>query len=148
MKGLLRAQINTDIFYTSFIRLSGKREVPSLSVSTIGIATVRMTTERAESGQTKIYYNVAVSDLVSGDELRTAGIYRGARGEVGEQYVPLCTSEADFNTNKYIMVDNSVSGSLTEEFSYINVTSNLYSTGVVRGQLRNEHVLPIFLARQ
>ncbi len=142
--GLVRGQINTDIFYTSYITLSPGNEVPPLlDVATSGTATVRMTTERTGSNQTKIYYQVIVSDLPSGDELLSAGIYHGKTGETGEAYLSLYTSKDDFGTNQYTTVSYAIADSLYEEDSYVNVISQLHPDGLIRGQLKNDYKNPV-----
>lgn len=140
--GLLRGQVNTDITYTSYISLSGSEEVPPVSEQTKGTAVIRMTTERQGAGQSKIYYQVDVSDVPSGDELSTADIHYGAKGETGDAYISLYTSQEDFGVSKYIIVNYNTSSGLYED-SYINVASKLHSTGLIRGQLKNDYENPI-----
>lgn len=143
--GLIRGQINTDILYTSAVSLSGDNEVPPVSTTANGLATVRVTTEGWRGGTPKMYSNVTVNFVESGDQVTSASIYRGAYGETGDSFVALCNSENDFNLNQSRVITQGMVIALQTGSYYVNTLSLTHPDGIVRSQLNNQYINPILL---
>ncbi len=130
--GLLRGQVNSDILLASDITLDGASEVPPVSTSATGMASVRLASNK------QLYSKVMVSGLESGDSWTAAHIHTGASGQNGAVLVPLCDNESDFGVKKITTLSNETINTLLKDSTYINAHSVLHSSGTIRGQVKNE----------
>lgn len=128
--GLVRGQLNTNVTLAADINLTGANEVPPVTTTATGKATIRVTSDR------KVYSIVTVTNVEPGDQMTQAHIHVGAPGENGPILVPLVTSPAEFGVPKTISVDEATYNSLMTNRLYVNAHSTLFPQGKVRGQIK------------
>ena len=128
--GLLRGQLNIGIDFVADVMLMGANEVPAVTTNAMGVALLRVTTDK------KLYSKITVSNLDAGDILRFAHIHKGATGVNGPVIIDLAMTEADFGVNKVSTLSDVNYTSLKSEAVYVNAHSVLRGGGLVRGQIR------------
>lgn len=128
--GLVRGQIDSKVVFAADIAMNGASEVPAITTTATGLATIRMTENK------KLYIKVAVSNLEAGDALTAAHIHSGSSTVSGPVILGFYSAAADFNTVKTISVDDAFYNSLLTAAVYVNAHSMLRGAGVVRGQIR------------
>lgn len=143
-EGLVRGQINTDIIYSGSISLSGDNEIPPVVNPATGSAVVRVTMEGGASK--KVYFNITVANLSSDDVLMSAGIYTGDATQTSPApYITLCESAAQFNSNQSTAIANqTIYPLINKEPSYVNVITQNQPDGLLRGQIQNDYLNPLF----
>lgn len=128
--GLIRGQIDSKVVLAADIVMLGTNEVPSVSTTASGLATIRMTQNK------NLYVKVVVSNLEAGDSMRLAHFHSAAAGINGSVILGFYTTNADFGTLKIIAVDNPTYTSLLNDALYVNAHSSAHPAGIIRGQLR------------
>ena len=128
--GLLRGQLNIGIDFTADVMLMGANEVPAVTTNAMGIALLRVTTDK------KLYSKITVTNLDAGDVLRFAHVHKGATGVNGPVIIDLAMTEADFGIVKVSTLSDVNYTSLKSEAVYVNAHSVLRGGGLVRGQIR------------
>lgn len=128
--GLIRGQIDSKVVYAADIALNGSNEVPSVTTTATGIATIRMTENK------NLFIKVAVSNLDAGDALTLSHIHSGLAGANGSVVLPIYASAADFGIMKKISVDATLYASFLADPLYVNVHSTAHGSGLIRGQIR------------
>lgn len=112
------------------IQLSGDQEVPAANTSAKGIAHLRVSADK------KLYSKVIMQTLDEGDVLRFSHIHAGAAGVNGPVRLFLCHTADDFGKNIVTDLTDIQYNLLLNAPIYINVHSNFFPAGVVRGQIR------------
>lgn len=128
--GLVRGQIDSKVVYAADIVLSGANEVPAVSTTATGLATIRMTEDK------KLYVKVAVSNLEAGDALTAAHIHSGTSTVSGPVVLGFYSLAADFSTLKILTAADTFYNSLLTDALYVNVHSTVRGSGLIRGQIR------------
>ena len=128
--GLLRGQLNIGIDFVADVMLMGANEVPAVTTNAMGVALLRVTTDK------KLYSKITVTNLDAGDMLKFAHIHKGATGVNGPVIIDLAMTEADFGVNKVSTLSDVNYTSLKSEAVYVNAHSVLRGGGLVRGQIR------------
>jgi len=120
------------IVFTQVVQLDGSQEVrvPAVVTETTGIAILRVSESK------KLYSKVIIKDLAEGDALRFSHIHAGAAGTNGPVRIGLADSAADFGINKEIQLTDAQFALITTGAAYVNVHSNFFPSGIVRGQIR------------
>ncbi len=128
--GLVRGQIDSKVVYAADIAMTGANEVPAITTTATGLATIRMTENK------KLYIKVAVSNLEAGDALSAAHIHSGNATVSGPVVLGFYSGAADFGTLKTIAVDDAFYNSMLTAALYVNAHSVARPGGIVRGQIR------------
>jgi hypothetical protein len=130
--GALRAQLNQDIVLSANVSLSGANEVPPVTTTATGVASLRVTSNKI------LYSRITVTNLEPTDALSMAHIHTGAVGTNGPVLVPLATSAADFGVTKTITLTDAQYTAIVSATNplYVNVHTTLYPAGKIRGQLK------------
>lgn len=129
--GLVRGQLDKKIEFAMDIPLSGTNEVPAVSTTATGLATLRLTDDKT------LYSTITVSNLESDDTLNVAHIHRGATGINGPVRIFLAASLADFGVQKTAQLPDSLYAMLRNDATYVNAHTRRRPGGKVRGQIRN-----------
>ena len=128
--GLVRGQVNTNIELAAVVDLSGANEVPPVTTTATGKATIRLTSEK------NMYVKLTVSNLESGDALTAAHIHKAAAGANAGVLVGFYGNAADFGTTKIVTVDDATFASLKADNIYVNAHSTSHPAGIIRAQIR------------
>ncbi|RYY96782.1 MAG: CHRD domain-containing protein, partial [Chitinophagaceae bacterium] len=128
--GLVRAQVNRTVEGAWDIPLSGTNEVPAVTTTATGLATLRLTTDK------KLYAKITVNGLEAGDALTAAHIHPGATGTNGTVLIGIYSTAADFGTVKSISLTDAQYNALKNDPVYVNAHSNNHQPGLIRGQIR------------
>jgi hypothetical protein len=128
--GLVRAQLNTTVDMAADVVLSGANEVGPVTTTAVGLALLRLTTDK------KLYYKVAVTNLEAGDALQLSHIHKAAAGVNGPVIVDLYANAAEFGVGKMTLLTDALFASVKADPTYVNVHSANHPGGVVRGQIR------------
>ena len=118
------------IVFSKVIQLTGNEEVPSVNTETKGIAILRISKSK------KLYSKIIVQKLAEGDALRFAHVHAGMAGANGPVRVTLAANASEFGINKVIQLTDAQFNLITEGFAYVNVHSNFFPAGIIRGQIR------------
>lgn len=130
-KGLVRGQLNVGIELADDVVLKGSNQTPAVNTMAKGLALIRLTSDK------KLYSNVTVKDLESGDELLYAHIHKGDAGVNGSIIVNLCMNAADFGMIKINPLSDENFMIIKRDYNYVNVHSKAFPKGIVRGQINN-----------
>lgn len=130
-KGLVRGQLNVGIELADDVVLKGSNQTPAVNTMAKGLALIRLTSDK------KLYSNVTVKDLESGDELLYAHIHKGDAGVNGSIIVNLCMNAADFGMIKINPLSDENFMIIKKDYNYVNVHSKAFPKGIVRGQINN-----------
>lgn len=123
---------NDRIIFTQVVRLDGSQEVsvPGVITETTGIAILRVSESK------KLYSKVIIQNLADGDALRFSHIHVGAAGFNGPVSIGIADNAADFGVNKEFQLTDAQFTLITTGAAYVNVHSNFFPSGIVRGQIR------------
>jgi hypothetical protein len=108
------------------VKLTGADEVPPVTTSASGSGSIRV----AEDG------SVSGSVSTTGVEGTMAHIHQGAKGSNGPVIVPLSKSGDTYTVPAGAKLNASQMSALKAGNLYVNVHSNAYKGGEVRGQLQ------------
>ena len=128
--GVVRGQLNKTIDVAADVVMTGAFEVPSVTTTATGLATVRVTSDKM------LYVKVTVSNLEATDALTAAHIHKAAVGVNAGVLVGFYSAAVDFGTSKIVTVDDATFASLKNDAIYVNAHSVSRPAGVVRGQIR------------
>ena len=112
------------------MQLEGSQEVPAVQTETQGTAILRVTADK------KLHSKVIIQKLAVGDALRFGHIHLGAAGFNGPVRINLVPTPADFGENKELQLTDLQFTLITTAAVYVNVHSNFFPAGIVRGQIR------------
>ena len=112
------------------IQLSGDQEVPAANTTAKGLAHLRVSADK------KLYSKVIMQNLDEGDVLRFSHVHAGAAGVNGPVRIFLCRTPDDFGKNIVTDLTDAQYDLLLNAPTYVNVHSNFFPGGVVRGQIR------------
>ena len=118
------------VIWTRTVQLRGTEEVPSVTTPTNGVAIMRLTAGGV------LHSKVNVDDIEPGDALRFAHIHYGAKGVNGGIFVFLVHNADGFGMNHQQQLTEAQVNILLNDPLYVNVHSNKYPTGIIRGQIR------------
>ena len=118
------------VIWTKTVQLSGSEEVPAVNTSTTGVAILRLTADGT------LHSKINVEYLEPGDALRFAHIHFGAKGVNGPIFVTLVPKADEFGKNRQQQLTEAQVEILLNDPLYVNVHSNFYPPGVIRGQIR------------
>lgn len=128
--GLVRGQVDSKVVYAADIALSGANEVPAVTTTATGVATIRLLENK------KLYVKVVVNNLETGDAMTFAHFHSGSSTVSGPVLLGFYSAAADFGTLKVVTVDNTFYNSLLADPMYVNTHSALRGSGLIRGQVR------------
>jgi hypothetical protein len=106
------------IVFSMVVQLTGSEEVPSVNTETKGIAILRISKSK------KLYSKII------------AHVHAGMAGANGPVRVTLAANASEFGINKVIQLTDAQFNLITEGFAYVNVHSNFFPAGIIRGQIR------------
>lgn len=129
--GLVRGQLDQVIDEAYNVMLSPTNEIPSI-------------TDRNDSGTAifriigdKVYYNVSVTNLQTGDAITAGHIHSGDATVNGDVQINLeLTDDTQLGVTKTMILDADMLATLKTDALYVNVHSSDYPGGLMRGQIR------------
>lgn len=128
--GLMRGQLNSTIVFSKNVALSGSNIVPAITTPTQGTALIRVTDNN------KLFSKVTITNPDATDAVMTATINQAAAGANGPVLTTIVSRTADFGFAQKIDVSQTVLTALRQSATYVNVTSQLYPAGKLRGQIK------------
>lgn len=128
--GIVRGQLNKVIDVAADVVLRGTNEVPSVTTTATGLATVRVTSDKT------LYIKTVISNLESTDAMTVAHLHKGPAGVNAGVMLGFYANGTDFGTTKILQLNDEVYNSLKNDAVYVNAHSTLKPTGLVRGQIR------------
>lgn len=128
--GIVRGQLNKVIDVAADVVLSGANEVPSVTTTATGLATIRVTSDKT------LYIKTVISNLESTDAMTAAHLHKAAAGANAGVLIGFYANAADFGTTKILPLTDAIYNSLKSDAVYVNAHSTLKTSGLVRGQIR------------
>lgn len=143
--GLLRGQLRGNVDFAFDVNLSPQNEIPMISDRTeSGVAIFRLLENNT------LYYTLTVEDVSASDNLTIAHIHDGNAATNGPVIISLVDNDAiifEENTvNNSIEISEEEEGRLKAaaeggDALYVNIHSEEYPAGLLRGQIEGEVVL-------
>lgn len=128
-KGLLRGQINNNVVFAADVIMNGSNEVPPISTTAMGLATIRMTENKT------VYIKVDVNNLETGETLAGSHIHAGNATVNGVELLVCYSNESEFGSLKKIKADDTFYASILSSPMYIHAFT-LKRSNLIRGQIR------------
>ena len=128
--GVIRGQVESTLAFAMDIPLVGTNEVPSVTTTATGVATLRMTADK------KLYSKIVVTSLEANDTLTLGHIHKAAAGVNGSVIVDLIPAATDFGVLKTFTLTDALYNDVLTSQVYVNVHSKRKPSGIVRGQIR------------
>jgi len=127
--GLVRSQMDRQISYAVDVDLLGDNEVPAVTTTASGHASLRL------SGDT-LFSLVSYKNIEANDTFTVSHVHRGAAGINGPVRIFLASSLADFNVPRKTFLLDSLKTMLVNDQVYVNAHTKLKGGGKIRGQIR------------
>lgn len=129
--GLVRGQIDQTIDNAYNVSLSPANEIPAINDrNETGLAYIRIV------GST-MFYKVIVNDLEASDAITAGHIHEGSATVNGGVLVNLdITGDSELEKTKSLSLSNEELNKINNDELYVNIHSNQYAGGLLRGQIR------------